>query len=173
MPRSRNSAGAPMTWARALPILAVAFVFDALKFLFNQFWFFGPALAALYCTSKVSDVVGTTIAGGLCSGLAAMTGLLSAGALEVFGVVMAMATALAGWLIIGLWIVMTNRALFKANATGSLWFSASLLVGEIPIVGTVPAMTVALWKLYRTQIKKEQAELVQAGAQREAGAAIY
>ena len=166
MPQKRNSSEPPkvMTWKRALPVLILCVVFDALRLMFEMFWFFGPALVAIYCTVKGSEtlstvtfgLLGTGTAGVVCSSAAIAAGIVGAAVIESFGVMMAMATGLAGWLTIGIILIIFNRRIFEENA---LWFAASLLVSEIPIVGSIPAMTIVVWKMYSTQIKIEKAVL--------------
>lgn len=150
-----------MTWKKAAPVLVVAAIFDAVRLMFEMFWFFGPALAALYCTVKASSVVGGL--GGLttflCTLVAGAAGFAGAPMIEAFGVVMAMATGFMGWLVVGGWIVLTNARILKENAGNALWFGASLLISEVPIIGAVPAITVATWRLYHTQIKHDTAAL--------------
>lgn len=146
-----------MTWTKALPVLAVSLVFDALRLLFEMFWFFGPALAALYCTAKVSSVVGTTLGGFACSAGAGVLGFVGAGPIAAFGVVMAMAVGLLGWMTVGLIVIMTNARLFKENAGHALWFIGSLMVSEVPFVGALPAITISVVRMYSTQIKNDKA----------------
>ncbi|TSA44021.1 hypothetical protein D4R49_01025, partial [bacterium] len=163
MPQNKLSNKPPkvMTWKGAAPILIVAALFDAVRLMFEMFWFFGPALAAIYCTVKASSAVGAL--GGLtafiCSLAAGAGGFAGAPAIETFGVIMAMATGFAGWLIVGGWIVMTNSRIFKENASSVALFGASLLVSEVPIVGSLPAISVITWRLYHTQIKKDKTTL--------------
>lgn len=145
-----------MSWGKAIPVLVLCIIFDALRFMFEMFWFFGPALVAVFCTIKVGEVVGTTIGGLACGATAGTVGFFGFGVLETFGVVMAMVTGLAGWLVIGLILVMFNGRIFKENA---LWFAGSLLISEVPIVGAVPAITIVVWKMYGTQIRIEKAEM--------------
>lgn len=167
MPQHRNRPEPPpaMTWGRALPILAVAVVFDALRLMFEMFWFFGPAIAGLICTATASGTVGTTVAGIACAAGATAVGVFAVGPIQVLGIVMAMATGLAGWLTVGLLLFVTNSRIFKENA---LWFAGSLLVSEVPIVGSIPAITLVLWRMYHHQIKKEGADIKAYEAQREA-----
>lgn len=153
--RSRPEPPEPMTWGRALPVLAVAVVFDALRFMFEMFWFFGPAIAGFICTATASGTVGTTVAGIACGAGATAVGVLAVGPIQVLGVVMAMATGLAGWLTVGLLLLVTNARIFKENA---LWFAGSLLVSEVPVVGSIPAITLVLWRMYHVQIRKEKAD---------------
>lgn len=172
MPRKRNSEPPKaMTWAKAAPALAIAAIFDALRLMFNMFWFFGPALAALYCTTKVGGWVG--MLGGLtptaCVAAGGVISYFGAPVIVAFGVIMAMAVGFAGWLVIGGWLMATNSRIFKENA---LWFVGSLLFSEIPIIGAIPAITVAVWRMYSHQIKIEKAaykkwEKEQAGAQQQ------
>lgn len=150
-----------MTWAKASPVLAVCVAFDALRMFFEQFWFFGPALAAAACTGVVSSVVGKL--GGLtaaaCTAGGGVLGYFGAGPIEAFGVIMAMAVGLMGWLAIGLMLIVSNARIFEENAGHALWFAGSLLVSEVPIVGTIPALTIVVWRMYHVQIKKETAAL--------------
>lgn len=159
----RNNKPSPpevMTWAKALPILAIGFVFDALRFLFEQFWFFGPALAAAYCAAKTSDVA---IIGGLlekaCVAGAATLGYFSGPELTVFGFVMAMAIGLLGWLTVGLALRMTNARIFKEHPGHFLWFIFSFGIAETPIIGAFPAFTSIILKMYYAQIKKDKESL--------------
>lgn len=146
-----------MTWGKASPVLIVCVVFDALRIFFEQFWFFGPALAAAACTGVVSSWVSSL--GGLtaatCTAAAGVLGYFGAAPIAAFGVIMAMAVGLMGWLAIGLILIMTNARIFEENAGHALWFAVSLLISEVPIVGTIPALTIIVWRMYRTQIKKE------------------
>lgn len=165
MPTRRNNNKPPktMTWAKASPILAVCALFDALRIFFEQFWFFGPALAVGICTVIVNGVVETVTFGLLGAGTAAaactagggVLGYFGAGPIEAFGVIMAMAVGLMGWLAVGLLLIFFNARIFEENAGHALWFAGSLLVSEVPIVGTIPALTVIVWRMYRVQIKKE------------------
>lgn len=165
MPQKRNNSEPPpvMTWSKASPVLAFAVVFDALRMMFEMFWFFGPALAALACTLGVNSALGTSvaaIAGKItaagCSLAAGAAGFVGAPAIEAFGVVMAMAVGFAGWLVVGAIIMWTNKRIIAENAGHALWFVGSLLISEIPIVGTFPALTGVAWKMYATQIKKDK-----------------
>lgn len=156
MPRKRNNPPPEVTTMRqALPILAVCVVFDALRGMFEWFVFFGPALAALYCTIKLGGTLGTTASGFICTTAAGIAGVFGAEFTAPFGIVMAMAVGFAGWLAIGLYLVKNNPRIFKENA---LWFGGSLILSEIPFVGSLPAFTLIVWKMYRTQIRVETAQ---------------
>lgn len=152
---------------KASPVLAVCFVFDAVRFVFEQFWFFGPALAAVYCTANVGGVVstwsagllGTKTAAAVCGASATVVGSLGAPAIAAFGVVMAIAVGLFGWMTAGLMLMMTNARIFKENEGHALWFGFSLLISEVPIIGSLPALTGVTVKMYSTQIKKDKESL--------------
>jgi hypothetical protein len=165
MPQTRNSATPPpvMTWTKTAPVLVVAFIFDVVRLVCEQLWFFGPALAAAYCTAKVSGAVGTTVGtivgGTLCSATAVAAGVVGAAAIEATGVIMAMAVGLFSWLVIGLWLVITNRRIFEENSGNLLWFVGGLFISELPIIGSLPAITTSVWRMYHTQIQKEKADL--------------
>ena len=164
MPLKKSSAPPKaMTWGKALPVLVIAILFDALRLFFEFFWFFGPALAAIGCTVGVTNFFGVSIAGTIgkvvATGCALAAGAVGTVSLEVtgtFGTVMAMAVGFLGWLIIGGIILSSNGRVFKENG---LWFVASLLVSEVPIIGAFPAFTVSVWRIYSRQIKLERAAL--------------
>ncbi len=148
MPRNNSSPPPPpvMTWGKASPILIVAGIFDVLRYMFLMFWFFGPALVALYCTVKTSAVVGTTIGGFACTTGAAVVGFYGAPIFAAFGTIMAMATALAGFLTIFLLLAIMNSRVFKEPTT-ILW----------ALFGLTISITVTVWRLYSAQIKTEKA----------------
>lgn len=165
MPRDNSSPPPVMTWKRALPVLVVAGIFDILRAMFQMFWFFGPALGAAFCTVAAADTVakytgglggaGTTAL--LCSVTTGAIGFAGAAPLAAFGIIMSMALGLIGFLILGAWISLTNRRLFTAQATGAVWFMGSFALSELPFIGSLPAFTITLAKLYRTQIMVEKA----------------
>ena len=158
MPQKRNSQEPPpaMTWAKASPVLVLCIIFDALRFMFNQFWFFGPVLIGIGTSAVIDGAVGK-VAGVIAGGAS----VLGAPELQVFGIVMAMAVGLFGWLTIGLLLITTNTRIFKENAGNALWFIASLGISEIPFIGALPALTGTVLKMYGTQIKKEKRALKQ------------
>ena len=162
---NRTDLGPPpetMTWGKASPIFIVAGIFDALRLMCEQLWFFGPALVALYCADKVG---GIALVGGLlvkaCIAGAAVGGAYGLPIIEALGIILAIAVGFMGWLIVGLMLVMTNRRIFKENSLNIVWFAGSLLISEIPFVGTLPALSGTLFKMYRTQIHKEKAALAE------------
>lgn len=152
MPQKRNRPPPEvMTWGKAMPVLVVCVIFDALRLMFEMFWFFGPALAAVICTVKAG---GSAIAGGICTLAAGTVGFFGAGAIEVFGVVMAMAVGLFGWLIVLLMNILNNANIFKENFAMLLRYGVALLISETPIVGSLPALTVVNTIMFRVQIQK-------------------
>jgi len=160
MPQKRNSQTPPevMTWRKAAPVLTVAVIFDLLRIFFVLFWFFGPALAAAYCANTASGWVGSLwgLTAATCTVGATAAGAAISAVTIPFGVVMAMAVGLFGWLTVGLILVKTNARIFKENA---LWFGGSLLISEIPLIGSLPALTGVVWKMHRTQIRIKKAEM--------------
>ena len=162
---NRTDLGPPpetMTWGKASPVFIVAGIFDVLRLMCEQLWFFGPALVALYCADKVGDIA---VVGGLlvkaCIAGAAVGGAYGLPIIEALGIVLAIAVGFMGWLIVGLMLIMTNRRIFKENSVNIIWFAGSLLISEIPFVGTLPALSGTLFKMYRTQIRKEKAALAE------------
>lgn len=164
MPQKRNSTEPPttMTWSKAVPVIVVAGLLDALRMFFEMFWFFGPALAAVACTGIVNNAINTSVtamAGKLvatgCTAAAGVAGFFGVEITETFGIIMADAVALMSFLILLLWVLMTNARLFKASSGGMFWFVASFGLSEIPFVGTFPAFSVVLFLLYRRQIQAD------------------
>ncbi len=158
MPLRKKSSEPPpvMTWMRAAPVLAVCFVFDALRFIFEQFWFFGPAFIGVATNAALHGGILGKMAGVLVGGIAAFVG---GPFFVIFGVVMAMAVGLMGWMIVGLMLLLTNARLFKENAGSTLWFVFSLGISEIPFIDSLPVLTVIMARMYHSQIKKERAAL--------------
>ncbi len=156
-----------MTWTKALPVIAISFVFDALRSFFGMFWLFGPALAAAYCTAVASDtlatwtfgLLGTKTAAAACATSAAAVGSLLSAPLIIFGTVMGMAVGLFGWLTIGLVIMMTNARIFKEHAGHSFLFIFGLGLSEVPLIGALPALTGSTLRMYHTQIKSDKEAL--------------
>jgi hypothetical protein len=163
-----------MTWGKALPLLIVAGIFDVIRIFFEWFVFFGPALGAALgavgCTVVANNVIGTTVAATagklvatgctlFSTAVAGTAGVLLSETTVSFGAIMSDIVGFAGFLTLGLWILMTNKRLFVVNPSGSLQFLASFGVCEIPFVGTVPAFSIMLYFLYRKQIKIEKAAL--------------
>jgi hypothetical protein len=164
MPKKVSSLGLapdPMTWRKAAPIFIVGGIFDLLRMMCEQLWFFGPAIIAAYCAAKVGDSA-LNVGGVLTK--ACVVGATAAGAyglpiIEALGAVLGIAVGFLGWLVVGLMLVMTNRRLFKENAMNIVWLVASLFISEVPLVGTLPALTGMLFKLYRVQIRKDRVAL--------------
>lgn len=152
MPQNRNSEAPPeaMTWKKASPILAVAAVFDALRYMFLFFWFFGPAMVGLYCTAEVGDtaIVGGLLAKGCVAG-AVIAGVGSFAIAAAFGTVMAMAVGFLGWLTVTFIIFVTDKRTFGENPISVLWL----------FEGIGASVFIMAWGVYRSQIKLEKATL--------------
>ena len=158
MPQKRNNPKPPpaMTWGRAALVLATAIVLDLMRIFFEFFWFFGPATGAAYCTVKTGS---SAVTDTLCGAVAGVAGFAASPVTTWFGVVMAMAVGFASFLILGFWILLTNRRLFTANALGMLQFVSGFGVAEIPFLGTIPSFSIILFRLYARQISTEKKEL--------------
>ncbi len=168
MPRGISNSEPPeaMTWSKAVPIIVVAGILDLTRMFFEMFWFFGPALAALWCTDVVNTTFGMTVAGvggkiaaTGCSVAAATAGFFGIELTETFGAIMADAVGLAAFLILSFWLLMGNKRIFTLNNGNWFWLIGSLGVSIIPFIGTFPAFSVVLLRLYGRQIKIETATL--------------
>lgn len=149
-----------MTWPKAGLVMAFAVIFDAARIFFTMFWFFGPALAAAWCTSKVGDfwLVGAAL-GKACDVGAAAIATAGFGPLAAFGTIMAMAFGFIGFLILGALILGTNPRLFATGFSAKLQFIGGFMAAELPLIGAIPTFSISLWRLYKVQIKKESASL--------------
>ena len=157
--RSHSPRPKVMTWGRAAPTIAIAGVFDLLRLMFEWFVVFGPALFGVAAGVAASSYVGTTIGSGVGVVAAGLAGFFGGGAFEVFGIVMAMAIGLLGWMTILLLFTMTDFRIFKENTGNIIWLMFGLIFAEIPFVGSLPSLTGMTVMMYRTQIRKEKAAL--------------
>jgi hypothetical protein len=153
-----------MTWSRAAPMLVVSGILDFIRICFEWLGFLAPILAGVLAVSALDSSAWTSWLPGFAKDLAGLSAAALAAAafpvLEALGIILSMATGFFSWLAIGIWLAFSNRRIFKANAFNLLWFVAGLGVDEIPFVsGFVPGLTLTLWNMYRTQIKKEKAAL--------------
>jgi hypothetical protein len=139
-----------MTWKKAAPLLVVSGVFDALRYFFLFFWFFGPALTAVYCAAKVGD---TAVVGGgltaLCIAGAAALGVGGSALFIAFGTIMAIAVGYAGWFIAIFIIAATNSRALGDNPASILWM----------FEGLGASVAVMVWGIYRKQIQNDRAAL--------------
>jgi hypothetical protein len=156
----RASTTPPPVMTRPILLLAIAVILDLLRAFFQLFWFFGPALAGFYCTTKVGDIaiVGSTLAKACIVG-AALGGAALSEVTAPIGVIMADSIGLMAFLGLGIWIAVRTARIFKAISSAPLQFAAAFAVGEIPFLGAFPVFTFILWRLYGAQIRVEKAAL--------------
>lgn len=152
-----------MTWGKATPVIVISVIFDLMRIFFGMFWFFGPAFATVYCTSKLGEWVGSLwgLTAAACVAAGGITGTLGLPITIAFGTIMSMMAGFLGWMTVGLILIISNARIFKENADHALLSMASLLVSAIPIIGMAPALTGSTWKMYSTQIKKDGEKLRQ------------
>lgn len=173
MPQNSSRAGKSsnppevMTWRGASLVLILAGLFDVIRAFFQFFWFFGPALATIYCANKAAGILstwtlgilGAKTAATLCAGAGVAAGAAAIAFTAPTGVIMADAVGLIGFLTLGLIIIMTNARILKTVSAAPLQFAGAFAVGEVPFLGALPVFSITLWKLYRTQIQAEKASL--------------
>lgn len=143
-----------MTWKKASPVLIVAAVFDALRYMCLFFWFFGPAMGALLCTvagssTTLGKLVGTTATGAACTFVAGAAGIAGFPIVAALGTVMAIAVGFLGWLTVTALIFMMDSRTFKENPVSALWL----------FEGIGASVFIMAWGVYRAQIKIEKAAL--------------
>lgn len=164
-PRKINPPPEVMSWGKlsAVLVVSVSVIFDALRIASGALWLFGPAVAAVYCQQKLSGSLGETISAAVCATGATTLGTVASPAFMLFGTVLAMIVGIFGWLIVMAIIIFTNERLVKENLSHVFWLAGSLLVSEIPLLGSIPALTATVIKLYSAQIKRDK-ELLRAYA---------
>lgn len=144
-----------MTWPKAAPFVLVAIVFDSARAFFNFFWLFGPALLAGGLGAFASEFVGETL-GGIAGGAGGLlAGYFGAPIFMFFGVIMAMAMGLLGWLTVILSLLLFNARIFSPSSFITILLGFSL--SELPFVSTLPALTGTTLRLFHVQIKREHA----------------
>lgn len=168
MPPKGSNRPNVMTWGKAIPVLVIAVVFDALRFIFEQFWFFGPVLLGLATKIAASQYLGNFLGAALGGAVAGVAGFFGGGAFQAFGAVIAIALGLFGWLTIGLLLAFINARIFKTTATSMLWSMLGLGVSVTPVVGTLPGLTLTTLRLYHAQIKNDKEALAKWNAEQKA-----
>ena len=163
LPGRRSGSGGPgpepkaMTWLKAVPVLVVCLLFDAIRFMFQQFWFFGPALAGVAAGTLASEYVGGWLGGLVGAGVVWGAGPTLGLVFGAFGVILALATGLLGWLVVGLWLKVNNPAIYKVHPSQILWTLGGFLLSEVPFLGSLPFMTITVGRMFHRQIKTERA----------------
>lgn len=165
MARKGNNPSPPqtMTWSKATPFIAIAAVFDSIRFFFSWFWLLGPAIAAGLCTSGVNSFLGTSVGslvgkvvGAACAFASGVAGFYLSPVLTFFGVIMAMAFGFAGWIIMWTLLAVNNPRIFSQNAKAIWTLLFGLGVSELPLINALPALSVSTWRIYHTQIKEDR-----------------
>ncbi len=165
--KARTSSAPPktMTWPKAMPIVLVALIFDIARAFFNFFWLFGPAMLAAGVGSAASNATpslpGSTVSSAIGAGAGALTGLAAgyfgAPVFMFFGVVMAMAVGLLGWMSVIVLLLFFNTRIFSPSSFITMLLGFSL--SELPFISALPALTGTTLRLFHVQIKREHKAL--------------
>lgn len=148
MPRRRIKEAPPTvtTWGSALPVLIVAVLFDILRAAATWLWLLAPTIAAGLC----SHYTGFTL---LCVGVSGIAGTAAAPALTMAGAAIAMVIGITGWIVVMLLMLLIAP---RVLARGMLMMGLSFVFSELPILNSVPALTLAIWRMYHQQIKADK-----------------
>lgn len=139
-----------MTNGKVALLVSFALLFDALKFMCTQLWFFGPALIGLAGSVALGggwfgSIVGTVIGVGAAASVGA--------AIEALGIILSLIVGAFGWLIMfGLLIGMGVQPFGTRHFTPVL---IGFLVGEMPFVNALPTFTVPVWQIIRSERKAD------------------
>lgn len=163
MPATNDNGPGPrppvMTWGKAALPLGIALLFYVLRFMFEQFWFFGPALIGAIASAYFGGGSAGHVAGAVATAAAGAGEFLTGPVVEIFGAVMAMFIALLGWGTVFLIMFLSNRRLFKENSKGFLISILGFGFSIIPIIGSMPSVLGTTFELYRQQIKRDKQKL--------------
>lgn len=142
---------AKMTGGKVTLLVSFALLFDALKFMCTQLWFFGPALIALAGSVAVGGgwfgaAVGTIIGAGAAATVGA--------AIEAVGIILALVVGLVGWIILfTLMIAMGIQPFGEKHFITTLF---GFLVSEIPFIDAVPSFTISMWRIVQGERKADR-----------------
>ncbi len=148
-----------MTWGKASPVLSIALVFYVLRFIFEQFWLFGPMLVGLIADWGLGGGAVGHAGGTVAAGAAGVVEFFTGPTVEMFGAFMAMMVAFLGWGTVALTILFTNPRFYKENTKRFMFMVGAFIVSELPIIGTVPSLLGTIFGLYRQQIKRDKQRL--------------
>jgi len=180
MPQNESSPPiGQMTWGRAAPVLVICVIFDAMRMFFEWFWFLGPAVAGVVCSiwlnghlqTWTAGLLGAKTAVAVCGAGATVVGYFASPALTSFGIVMAMTVGLAGWGTVTLILAIINPSIWKSNIRGWAWSLFTLGIDELPLLGTIPMLTITHARLYAGQIRHDKAAIEKYKKQQEQVAA--
>ena len=157
-----------MTWGKASPIFSIALVFYIVRFMFEQFWLFGPMLVGLIADWELGGGTAGHVGGTVAAGTAGVVEFFTGPTVEMFGAFMAMMIAFLGWGTVALTILFTNPRFYKENAKSFVFMVGALMVSELPIIGTIPSLLGTIFGLYRQQIKRDKQRLHEWEAARKA-----
>jgi hypothetical protein len=145
-----------MTGSKTAILIGLSLLFDAIKFMCTQLWFFGPFFIGL---------VGSAVTGGGWFGVAVGTiittalALTAGAALEMMGLVLAMAIGIFGWLVV--LSAMFSFRMKPFHNRSFLKTMLGMLVTEIPFVDALPSFTISVWMIIREEKKADRAALAE------------
>jgi hypothetical protein len=172
--QAKGAPVAKMTTGKITILLVLALIFDALKFMATQLWFFGPALIGLATSVGTGSKVAGAVVGALGVGGAALTGLGEG--LEVLGIVLGVAIGFFGWLV--LITVMTSMRISLFHSRNFLSLVGGFIVSELPFIDALPSFTVSTWRIISAErkadkeAKKKYEVQLAAGAKRQQRVAV-
>lgn len=140
-----------MTGSKSTLLISIAILFDALKFMCTQLWFFGPAIIGLAGSVALGggwfgSIVGTVIGVATAASVGA--------AIEALGIILSLIIGVIGWLVMfALLIGMGVQPFGTRHFTPVL---VGFLVGEMPFVNALPTFTVPVWQIIRSERKADK-----------------
>jgi hypothetical protein len=154
-------------------LYGLSIVFDVLRFIFSIFVFAAPFIAGVLVKvyleannwpSWIANVAGVAVGASTALTEAVLTPV--AGALAIFGTIMALATGLFAWLVLFLILLMrgVNPFAHKQLSTSLLGFALT----ETPLINMLPTITTTLWFKLRQAAKEDKEKLAKWQKEQEA-----
>lgn len=163
-----------MTRAKEVRLLAIAIVFDALKFMFVWFWFFAPFIIGAVANTAAGGGIAGKIAGFLGIGV----GAAISPAIGAIGIVLAMAVGALGWMVLITVMAMSGIPLLAGNSRRFLKMFVAFCASEAPFLDMIPAFTPFIFSVIREERAADKKALAahraeQAAAMRQSQRAAY
>lgn len=151
MPQKKISGNLPTvtTWGDATPVLVVAVVFDLLRIVCTWLWVFAPGILAVYCVEKIHSAL-------LCGTAGTVVGAAAAGPLMAVGALLSTAVGLMGWIFVALVLFLRSPKVFERSL---MQLGLAFILSEVPLLSSIPSLTIAIWRLFRGQIKEDKEAL--------------
>jgi hypothetical protein len=151
-----------MTNTKAAILLGLAVIFDVLKFMCTQLWFFGPALIGTAVAAATGSKAVGALAGAL--GIGAQVFPAIGIGIAVLGLILAITVGFLGWLILIITMAAFGIRFFDGHNRAFLRIFVGFLVSELPLIDALPSFTFSIWSIVRGEYKADKIARKEAAA---------